>query len=136
MEKQSSIFKNTYRVYYEDTDAQGVVYYANYLRFYERARTDCLRELGINQSELVKSDNILFVVRRCEINYKASAKLDDLITVETQTVKIGNASIEMNQKLIREDGVVLNEAKFFLVCVNNKIRPTKVPENLRELLLK
>lgn len=136
MNKTSSIYKNTYRVYYEDTDAQGVVYYANYLKFYERARTDCLRELNINQSELVKSDGILFVVRRCEIDYKASAKLDNLITVETQTIRIGNASIEMHQKLIREDGVVLNEAKFFLVCVNEEIRPTKVPKNLRELLLK
>ena len=74
----TSLLNNfNYRVYYEDTDCGGVVYYANYLKFFERARTDFLRLLGISQSELVTKENLIFVVKRCEIDYIFSAKLDD-----------------------------------------------------------
>lgn len=132
----NKIYTQKYRIYYEDTDAQGVVYYANYLKIYERARTDFLRGLDIHQTNLAKIRDVLFVVRRCEVDYKASAKLDDLVTVETIVTKIGNASIEMNQKIIREDKTLLNEAQFFLVCVNSKIRPIKVPEDLKAKMLK
>ena len=74
-------FSTKYRVYYEDTDAGGVVYYANYLKFFERARTDFLRALNISQNELLQSEKLIFVVRRCEIDYVSPAKLDDLVEV-------------------------------------------------------
>jgi len=77
------------RVYYEDTDAAGIVYYANYLKFAERGRTEMMRELGFAHSEIAKEIGTLFTVRRCSIDYRAPARLDDALTVDTRVVEIG-----------------------------------------------
>ena len=97
------------RVYYEDTDAGGVVYYANYLKFLERARTEWLRALGFDQRDLMREAGILFAVRHVEIDYLAPARLDDAAVVETTVAELGRASIRFDQRL-RRDHEVLSEA--------------------------
>jgi len=90
------------RVYYEDTDSGGVVYYANYLKFAERARTEALRQAGIAQSQLWDEQGIAFVVRRVEADFLSPAKLDDLLTITTAVEDIGGASITMKQTIQRD----------------------------------
>lgn len=118
-----------YRVYYEDTDAGGVVYYANYLKFAERARTEWLRELGFNQSDMWQSLGCGIVVARCEIAYKKSAKLDDLLTIESQLQSMGKARMSMNQK-ITCGPVLLAEVGVDLACVSQAFKPLAWPEPL------
>lgn len=130
----SNNFSTNYRVYYEDTDAGGVVYYANYLKFFERCRTDFLRNLGLNQNELLNKKNLAFVVRRCEIDYLSPAKLDDLIKVEVEVEKIAAASISMKQKIYRDDKI-LSSLKVEIVCVDSRnFRPCRISDWLRNLL--
>jgi acyl-CoA thioester hydrolase len=93
----------TYRIYYEDTDAGGVVYYANYLKFFERARTDFFRARNIFQSQLAQKEDSIFVVRKCSLEYKVPAKLDDLVTITTIINNIGGASIKMHQEMTRKE---------------------------------
>ena len=88
------------RVYYEDTDSGGVVYYANYLKYIERGRTEFLRELGFNQDQLIAQDNILFIVRSIEANYLSPAFLDDLIEVYTEIKSVSHASLIFAQKIV------------------------------------
>ena len=121
------------RVYYEDTDAGGIVYYANYLKFAERGRTELLRSLGFENKSLSDRDGLLFVVRHLEADYAASAYLDDLLAVETRVVEIGNASFTMDQA-IRRGGKLLVSLRVKLVCVNNKGKPVRVPAELRAAL--
>ena len=121
------------RIYWEDTDAGGVVYYANYLKYAERARTEYLRELGVNQQELIEEKQIAFVVRRVEVDYFASAKLDDEIEVRTQVIKQGKASIEMSQEIhllsfpkTRES--LLTKLHVKIACIDTETgKPTKIP---------
>jgi len=129
-------FSVKYHVYYEDTDSGGVVYYANYLKFFERARTDFLRSLGILQSQLSKQENLVFVVRRCEIEYLAAAKLDDVLEVSVIIKKISAASILIKQEIKKSD-VVSSLLNIEIVCVNSiSFKPKKIPENIRSLILK
>ncbi len=122
-----------YRVYYEDTDAGGVVYYANYLKFFERARTDFLRDLNISQSELLRED-LAFVVRKCAIEYLTPARLDDLIEVSVAVKKIHAASIEMLQEVSIKDKI-LARLNVEIVCVSAaNFRPKKIPTNIKESL--
>ena len=121
----------SYRVYYEDTDSGGVVYYANYLKFAERARTELLRSLSINQSTLVQTDGILFVVRHVEMDLIKSANLDDMLNIKTTIEQLLGASITMHQTIIRDDSV-LCEIKVKIACVNANIIPTRIPQNLKE----
>lgn len=121
------------RVYFEDTDAAGIVYYANYLKFAERARTDMLRGLGVSHAEMMKRDGLVLVVRRCEIDYLKPARLDDLITVETEAAKIGGASIDLRQRVLR-DNEVLAELKVLVVCIGPDGRPTRIPDYVRGVL--
>ena len=128
--------KFSYRIYYEDTDAGGVVYYANYLKFFERARTDFLRELGIDQSKLLKESNQCFVVRKCEIEYSSPAKLDDLIEVDVEIEKISATSIVMNQKITKGE-LVLNKLRVEIVCVNaSSFRPSRISDEIKKELNK
>lgn len=123
--------KFSYRIYYEDTDAGGVVYYANYLKFLERARTDFLLSIGILQSNFVKND-IFFVVKKCEIEYISSAKLEDIISVSCGIEKIGNAFIGFNQSIFVDEKTVVM-AKIQVVCVqknNNIFKPHKIPQEI------
>jgi acyl-CoA thioester hydrolase len=129
----SDSFFATYRIYYEDTDAGGVVYYANYLKFFERARTDFLRALNISQSELAATENLIFVVRKCQIEYISPAKLDDLIAVLVTIKEIHAASIVMQQEIKRSDKI-LSRLNVEIVCVAaDNFRPKKIPTNIKNL---
>jgi len=121
------------RVYFEDTDAAGIVYYANYLKFAERARTDMLRDLGISHADMMKRDGLVLVVRRCEIDYLKPARLDDLLTVETAVAKLSGASADLRQRVLR-DGEVLAELKVLVVCIGQDGRPARIPDHVRGML--
>lgn len=122
------------RVYYEDTDAGGVVYYANYLKFAERARTEALRGAGIDQSALLSESGIAFVVRRASAEFLRPARLDDLLTIDTKIRDIGKVSITMHQTL-RRDAEILTEIAVKIGVVGRDFRPARLPEAVREKLL-
>lgn len=123
-----------YRIYYEDTDAGGVVYYANYLKFFERARTDYLRHLGISQNALANQENIAFVVRRCEVDYLAPARLDDQINVSVKIINLGSASMMMEQEIFIAQRSI-SKLKVELVCINKlSFRPAKIPPIIKNLI--
>jgi acyl-CoA thioester hydrolase len=122
--------KIDFRVYYEDTDAGGVVFYGNYLRFAERARTEWLRGHGYNQSSM----DVLFVVKHVDIEYLLPAKLDDEITIQTALQNIGRASITMTQDFYK-GSQLLAKMKVVLVCVNRQIKPVALPLDLKTKLL-
>ena len=90
------------RVYFEDTDAGGIVYHANYLRFAERARTEALRAIGLPHSEMMRQFGMIFVVRRAELDYQRPARLDDWLTIETTAVAVGGASVRLRQSVKRD----------------------------------
>lgn len=124
------------RVYYEDTDAGGVMYYANYLKFFERARTEWLRRLGVNQSELAATEHRLFVVKKVEIQYRKPARLDDLLVIHSQITRLGGASITFGQSALC-DGELLCESGIQVGCVDaNTFRPAGLTHELRTLLEK
>lgn len=131
--QNSNFNEYRYRIYYEDTDAGGIVYYGNFLRFFERARTDLLRASNISQTDLVKKENLIFVVKKCEIDYLAPARLDDVIEVTAQTKEIGTASIKMHQE-VKCDGKILCTLEVVLVCVDKEsFKPKKIPENIKNI---
>ncbi len=121
------------RVYYEDTDTSGVVYYANYLRFIERGRTDMLRLLGVSHRALDDSAGIAVTVRRCEIDYLAPARLDDEIEVHTAIAAVGGATIEARQSVLRGKDE-LARGRLRLACVGLDGRPRRVPAAVRTAL--
>lgn len=128
-----------YRVYYEDTDAGGVVYYANFLKFAERARTDFLRESGYDHQRLAKEKNVFYVVKKAEIDYIAPGRLDDMITVETVITKIGATSTEMSQNCYNQNGEKLADVTILIVCVandGNKIKSVRTPEEVTQYFSK
>jgi len=95
------VHQQAIRVYYEDTDAGGIVYYANYLKFAERARTELLRTFGIENSGLMNEHGVAFAVKRCTVDYHKPAKLDDALVVETEVVRVGGASLDLRQRVRR-----------------------------------
>lgn len=118
------------RVYYEDTDAGGVVYHARYLAFYERARTEMLRDLGISQHKLLQ-ENIAFVVKKMDINYHLPARLDDLLTVTCKVDQIRKASIFFKQTIINQDKQIVSSANVIIACVDiSKMKPCGLPKSL------
>ncbi len=121
----------TQRVYYEDTDFSGLVYHARYLHFLERGRTDYLRCLGVEQSALIGIDEegLVFVVHRMEIDFKAPARMDDVLEVRTSTTKAGGAKMVLEQE-IRRNGDLLIVAKVVIAVVNRNGRPRRLPEGL------
>lgn len=121
------------RVYYEDVDLAGVVYYANYLRYYERGRTDSLRDLGVEQGDLLETDGAAFVVRRFCADYLAPARYDDLIEVLTGVEKIKGATLDMRQE-IRRDGELLNRATLTVACMGRDGRPRRIPDRVRQVM--
>jgi acyl-CoA thioester hydrolase len=125
--------RHAIRVYFEDTDAGGIVYYANYLKFAERARTEMLRDLGVSHADMMKRDGFVLVVRRCEIDYLKSARLDDLLSVETEIAKLGGASVDLRQRVLR-DNDVLAELKVLVVCIGQDGRPARIPDYVRGVL--
>lgn len=121
------------RVYYEDTDLAGIVYYANYLKFIERARTEWVRALGIDQARMKAETGVVFAVRRVEADYITPAKFDDLLDVETEVVSHGPARIGLDQRVLR-DGTLLFGAKVTLVALLENGRPARLPAELRQHL--
>src|SRR5207302_6500370 len=121
------------RVYYEDTDASGIVYYANYLKFAERGRTEMMRELGFAHSGIVADSGTVFTVRRLTADYRAPARLDDALTVETRVVEIAGATLLLDQRICR-DGAVLAALDVLCACVGQDGRPRRVPPGLRDAL--
>jgi acyl-CoA thioester hydrolase len=119
------------RVYYEDTDRGGVVYYANYLRFFERARTEWLRSLGVDQERLAESERIGFVVVRAETDFKLGARLDDLLHVTVQPLERKRSYFWLAQEARLADGRVCAAARVQVACVSQpEMRPRPIPENI------
>lgn len=120
------------RIYYEDTDAGGVVYYANYLKFAERARTDLLRILGIEQSHLSDEAGLFFVVRRCAADFLRPARLDDGLEIHTGVTDVKGASVDMNQS-VRRNGDELVRMEVRIACMKRADpgRPARIPQEIR-----
>ncbi|AVR96103.1 tol-pal system-associated acyl-CoA thioesterase [Pseudoduganella armeniaca] len=115
------------RVYYEDTDAGGIVYYANYLKFFERARTEWLRAVGIGQQVLLAEHDAMFVVKNVSADYHAPAKLDDVLNLTLTIEKLGRASVVFRQEAWCGT-TLLNTARVKVGCVDSALRPRAVPE--------
>jgi acyl-CoA thioester hydrolase len=122
------------RVYYEDTDAGGIVYYANYLKFAERARTELLRSRGIENGELMCDDRVVFAVRECHADYIKPAKLDDALEVRTRVTEISGASLRMAQDVVR-DGNILVVINVRLACMDiDTGNPKRLPNVVKDRL--
>ena len=121
------------RVYYEDTDAAGLVYYANYLKFAERARSEMLRWLGIEQERLRAETGLVFVVRRCNIDFLLPARLDDGLVVATRLRALGGASLDIDQDVLR-DGALLARLASQIACLGPNGRPHRLPPALKTAL--
>ena len=117
------------KVYYEDTDTGGVVYYANYLKFLERARTEALFSIGFSNTKIKKEFNSLIIVKSCNIEYKKSAQLEDELIVRSFVKSITKTSFFMNQ-IITKDKETIVEAQVHLVFVNTEGRPVKIPDEI------
>ena len=127
----STAFSWPVRVYYEDTDSGGVVYYANYLKFLERARTEWLRALGFEQTELLRDYNVIFVVRRVEIDYLKPAVFNDLLAVTARVHEAGRSWIELDQTVER-DGLLV-KAQVKIVSVNGlTFKPVAIPVEIKK----
>ncbi|WP_085317752.1 tol-pal system-associated acyl-CoA thioesterase [Derxia lacustris] len=126
-------FRHAVRVYYEDTDAGGIVYYANYLRFLERARTEILRAHDIHQARWIAEQGLAFVVRRVEADYLAPARLDDVLEIVTRPADISGASLDLAQE-IRRDNDLLLSARIRLACLDiQRNRPVRLPPQIRAI---
>ncbi len=128
----TNICKHSLRVYYEDTDMGGIVYYANYLKFIERGRSEWVRKIGLNQREM-KAEGFVFAVRRIEADYLSSARLDDELIVETEIIRVTAARLVMEQSVKKSDDVLF-QAKVTIACVNEAGRPVRLPMQLFKLL--
>ena len=122
----------TCRVYYEDTDLAGIVYYANYLKFIERGRSEWVRECGVDQIRLKEAEGIVFAVRRVEADYLVPARFDDLLTVETRLLQLGGARIVLDQVVLRDDQVLF-QARVTLVCLG-PAGAARLPADIRRRL--
>jgi len=133
---KSRVFALPLRVYFQDTDAGGVVYHANYLNFMERARTEWLRTHGYSNAGLMKEFGVVFVVRSLKLEYLKPALLDDMLVVTAEIKDIGRSRISLLQKVLREEEVMV-ESEVHLVSVSiESFKPVRVPEVLREQLNK
>jgi len=122
------------RVYYEDTDAGGIVYYANYMKFFERGRTEGLREINVEQDELLEK-NIAFVVKKVEMECIQPARFNQLLSVKTEVESYRKASIVFKQQIFNESGELLCKASTLIACVNlQKMKPTAIPAEIMEVM--
>ncbi len=127
-----STFSIPIRVYYEDTDAGGVVYYANYLRFMERARTEWLRNLGFEQDELSTKDGVVFAVRSASLEFVKAARFNEQLRVTAEVIKQGKASVTFKQTITREDDLMCS-GKVKLACVDTeKFLPKAIPRAIAD----
>ena len=123
----SKNFNHKIKVYYEDTDAGGVVYYANYLKYLERARTEALIKIGLSNLKIRDSFIALIIVKSCNIDYKKSAYLEDELNIKSYILSLTKTSFVMSQTIIKNK-IVIVEAKIQLVFVNEKAKPIKIPK--------
>jgi acyl-CoA thioester hydrolase len=122
------------RVYYEDTDAGGVVYHATYLRYAERARTEALRDLGVPHADLVDRFGVMFMVRRLEVDYERSARLDEALTIETEVLEVGGATTSLRQTVRNKDAICA-ALSVRLACVRvGGSKPGRIPPLWRQRL--
>lgn len=120
------------RVYYEDTDTGGVVYYANYLKFFERARTEWLRSFGLNQDKLAQEEGLIFVVRRALLDFVRPARLDDMLEITVEPMKVARVYVDLVQEA-RRGTLLLARAEIRVACLNQRdFRPVAMPEFVRE----
>jgi acyl-CoA thioester hydrolase len=120
------------RVYYEDTDAGGVVYYANYLKFFERARTEWLRSFGLNQDKLAQDSGLIFVVRRAQLDFMRPARLDDMLEVTVEPLKLARVYVDLGQEA-RCGAQTLARAEIRVACVDQRnLKPVVIPQFLRD----
>ena len=132
-------FKHKIKVYYEDTDAGGIVYYANYLKFLERARSEALSDIGFSNKKIKKDFGAIIVVKSCDIDFKKSAHLEDHLKINSFITSFSKTSFIMNQVISRNDDIIVN-TKVQLVFINEKNKPVKIPEkvlkNLKPFIFK
>jgi acyl-CoA thioester hydrolase len=129
-----TVFHWPIRVYYEDTDAGGVVYYANYLKYFERARTEMLRKLGFEQDQLRAEQNLIFVVRSVQVDYLKSAHFNELLDISTEIILVKSASLNFEQ-IISLDGVVLCKGQVRIACLKaDTMTPKKIPDFILQKL--
>ncbi len=121
------------RVYYEDTDAAGVVYYANYLRYAERARSEMLRDLGIESAALMANGGLAFAVKHCSMDFIKPAKLDDMLSVETRLIEIKGASLTAEQ-CVRRENADLVRMELKLACMSLDGKPARLPAAVKSRL--
>ncbi len=129
-------FKWPLRVYYEDTDSGGVVYYANYLKFMERARTEFLRSLGFEQDQLIEQKNIIFAVRSLQLDYLSPARFNDKLIITAQLIELKKASMLFKQTIYREQQAekILCQGEVRIACINAaSFRPAAIPESIVQL---
>ncbi len=121
------------RVFWEDTDAAGIVYYANYLKFMERARSEMVRLAGLDQRALLDQDGVVFAVRRCVIDYLGAARLEDELAIGTRVLRVGGASLDLEQ-VVRRAGQDLVRATVRLACVARDGKPSRMPARARRVM--
>ena len=132
--RQAGVHQHRLRIYYEDTDAGGIVYYANYLKFIERARTELLRHLGVESSDLMNTHGVAFAVKRCLVDYHMPAKLDDELVVATKIVRVGGASLDL-QQIVQRGADRLVSVDIKLGCLNlDNGKPKAMPSDVRDRL--
>ncbi|AGU57446.1 tol-pal system-associated acyl-CoA thioesterase [Vibrio anguillarum] len=130
MQNTASAFHWPVTIYYEDTDAGGVVYHSNYLKFFERARTEMLRAVGVSQQTFLQQ-NIGFVVRHVDIDFLQAARLDDMLTINTVISALKKASLIFCQELVNPEGKVLCKAIVKVACIDNQnMRPKAMPQSI------
>ena len=129
----SKIFKHLIKVYYEDTDVGGVVYYSNYLKFLERARTEMINSIGLSNNKLFAEWKTLIIVKSCNIDYLSPARLEDRLQIFSSIESFNKASFVMKQN-IKKDNNLIVKAKLKLVTVNQKGKPIKIPSVLENKL--
>jgi len=123
------------RVYYEDTDTGGIVYYANYLKFFERARTEWLRSFGLNQDKLAQKEGLIFVVRRASLDFVRPARLDDMLEVTVEPLKLARVYVLQLAQEARRGAQVLARAEIQVACLNlGDFKPVAIPQFLRDNL--
>ena len=127
------IFNYKIKVYYEDTDAGGVVYYANYLKFLERARSEALLDIGLSNVKIKKDFDALIIVKSCNINFNKFSYLEDQLKIKSFITSFSKASFTMSQSIFRDKDIIVN-SKVHLVFVNTKGKPIKIPEKILKSL--
>ncbi len=128
-------FKSNFKIYYEDTDSGGLVYYANYLKFLERARTDAITSLDFSNNKLINEYGIYIIVKSCNINFHKPAKLEDYLNIISKILEVKNVSIKMKQNIFVNNNMIV-DAEILLASVNKEGKPSKLPDQFKNQLIK